>query len=249
MKAILTYHSVDDSGSVISVTPSVFERHVRLLASSSLSVVGLEEILDLPDDRDAIAITFDDAFTNFKTEAWPRLSERGFPVTLFVPTGFVGGTNSWAALPGGAMPTLRILDWTALSQLQSQGVTLGAHSRTHADLRALGGKKAVQEEVLNSFDDIQRETGIRPSAFAYPYGHWNALAASVVKEACAQACTTVLRPLRGSEDPHLLPRLDVFYLTGAGKLENFGRFGFRRYLELRAQVHTVGQWVRNRLQR
>jgi len=248
VRAILTYHAVDDTGSVISVTPAVFEQHVRWLAASPVSVVSLEELLTLPDERDAVAITFDDAFTNFAKEAWPRLREHGLPVTLFVPTGFVGKTNAWDALPGGAMPTLAILDWASLGRLQSEGVTLGAHSRTHADLRLLE-REAIQEEVLSSIADISRETGARPAAFAYPYGHWNALAASVVEQSCAQACTTALRPLGRSDKAHLLPRLDVFYLTGPARLEAFGTFGFRRYLELRGRVRTVGQWVRTRLHR
>ena len=117
------------------------------MGTGPVSVVSLTELLNLPDDRDALAITFDDAFTNFQTHAWPRLREYGLPVTVFTPTGFVGRTNSWAAIPGGGMPTLSILDWTSLAGLQEDGVTLGAHSRTHPDLRTLSDT-AIEDEVL-----------------------------------------------------------------------------------------------------
>ena len=178
MRAILTYHSVDTSGSVISTSPSLLERHIRWLTSGRVAVLPLEELLAPPDERDALAITFDDAFANFRTEAWPRLRESGLPVTLFVPTGFVGKTNTWGDTPGGRMPPLPILDWPALARLPEEGVTLGAHSRTHADLRALN-IDALQEEVVGSLEDLRRETGRRPDAFAYPYGYWNARAVSV----------------------------------------------------------------------
>ena len=246
MRAILTYHSIDDSGSVISVSPAIFERQVRWLASGNVAVVGLTELLELRDDDDAVAITFDDAYTNFRSEAWPRLGQYGLPATLFVPTRHVGRTNRWTALPGGGMPELPILDWPSLARLQEDGVTLGAHSRNHPDLRSLDSR-ALREEVVGSIEDIERETGKRPQAFAYPYGHWNPAAASVVGSACRCACTTELRPLAAGDVRHLLPRLDTFYLDGPGRLEDFGRWTFRAYLRARAQIRVVGQWARARI--
>ena len=38
MRAILTYHSIDESGSPISVDPDAFRRHVRWLASGRVRV-------------------------------------------------------------------------------------------------------------------------------------------------------------------------------------------------------------------
>ncbi|MEY2765521.1 MAG: hypothetical protein RL552_426, partial [Actinomycetota bacterium] len=40
----------------------------------------------MPEQRDAVAITFDDGFTNFESVAWPLLRFQDFPVTLFVAT-------------------------------------------------------------------------------------------------------------------------------------------------------------------
>ena len=55
MKAILTYHSVDDSGSAVSVSPDTFRRHVRWLASWRVRVVTVPELLALPPASDASA--------------------------------------------------------------------------------------------------------------------------------------------------------------------------------------------------
>jgi peptidoglycan/xylan/chitin deacetylase (PgdA/CDA1 family) len=245
MKAILTYHSVDKTGSVISVEPSLFDQQVRWMSAGHVSVVSLTELLQVPDDRDALAITFDDAFTNFQTHAWPRLKDCGLPVTLFTPTAFVGRTNGWSAIAGGSMPTLSILDWDSLGRLHEQGATLGAHSRTHPDMRALSEAQA-EDEVLGSIEDIHRHTGHRPATFAYPYGYWNARAASVVQRMCSHACTTELRVLHRSDARHLLPRLDMFYVRGLGRLESYGSATFGAYIQGRASIRSVGQWARAR---
>lgn len=213
------------------------------MASSGLPIVSLPELLAIPDDRDAISLTFDDAYVNFETEAWPRLRAYGLPAMLFVPTAFVGRSNDWTALPGGAMPRLPILDWKALARLQESGLTLGAHTRRHPDLRRLDGA-ALEDEIDGSFEDIGRETGRRPDAFAYPYGFTTGGAVARVRAAGALAVTTELRPLGAGDDAHLLPRLDSFYLEGPGRIEGFGTPAFRHYFRLRLTLRTLAQRLR-----
>ena len=243
MRAILTYHSIDSTGSVISTSPAAFEAHLHALATGSVAIVSVPELLRMPDDRHGVAITFDDAYTNFQQEAWPRLKQHGFPATLFVPTQFVGKANEWPELPGGRMPRLPILDWSALGRLQEDGLVLGSHTRTHPDLRALGASR-IEEEVTGAAEDIRRETGRRPSAFSYPYGFWSVNAARVVREAYDCACTTELRPLRRGDHPELLPRLDSYYLRGPARMEDFGRWSFREYLRVRLAMRMLSQRLR-----
>jgi peptidoglycan/xylan/chitin deacetylase (PgdA/CDA1 family) len=238
VKAILTYHSVDRSGSVISIEPSAFEQHVRWLASGRVRVVALDQLLALPNHQHAVSLTFDDAYVNFAAEAWPRLRREKLPVTLFVPTAYVGRANDWGALPGGSMPQLPILDWPELRRLQDEGVTLGGHSRTHADLRELDEQR-LHDEVVGSLDDVENHTGRRPESFAFPYGFVNEKSAQAVRASCRWGCTTRLRPLAGDEPPHLLPRLDAYYLQGPGALENFGSRVFREYMRVRAATRAV----------
>ena len=136
MRAVLTYHSIDDSGSPISVSPEAFERHVRWLASGRVQVTTIDDLAACSVDAQAVALTFDDGFENFATRAAPLLTAQGFPVTLFVVTDRVGGTNQWNGRPAPGIPTLPLLDWGALEKLVTAGVTLGAHtsnsSRSHA---------------------------------------------------------------------------------------------------------------------
>ena len=86
MRAILTYHSVDESGSPISIAPAAFRRHVAWLAAHGPRVVSVDELLRLPPTAAAVALTFDDAFVNFADLAWPLLREHRLPATVFVPS-------------------------------------------------------------------------------------------------------------------------------------------------------------------
>jgi peptidoglycan/xylan/chitin deacetylase (PgdA/CDA1 family) len=238
VKAILTYHSVDDSGSVISVSPPRFAEHVRWLASGAVAVVSVTDLLSLAPNAAAVAITFDDGFTNFERAAWPLLRNRGLPVTLFVPTRHVGRTNQWATMSGGRMPRLPLLDWDALARLADEGVVLGAHARTHADLRELGDAE-MADEIAGSSDDIARETGRRPEGLAYPYGSFNERVVRATRTSYRWACTTRLRGLSTADDPYRLPRLDVYFLHGPARLDAYGSRAFRSYLAMRAIIRKL----------
>jgi peptidoglycan/xylan/chitin deacetylase (PgdA/CDA1 family) len=238
VRAILTYHSIDDSGSVISVSPDRFAEHVRWLTSGAVTVLSVPDLLAFTGDRSAVALTFDDAFANFATTAWPLLRDHGLPATMFVPTSFVGGTNQWDAMPGGGMPELQLLDWETLARVAAEGVLLGAHTRTHPDLRRLDGT-AIANEIAGSFEDIARETGKRPDGCAYPYGYFDDRVVAATRSVCRWACTTVLSPLASTDDRYRLPRLDAYFLRGPGRLDAFGSRSFLIYMAMRAGIRRL----------
>lgn len=238
MRGILTYHSIDPTGSPISIDEAAFREHVRWLVSGAVRVVPLDRI-DAPDTPDdALAITFDDAFRNFDEVAWPLLRAHRVPVTLFVVSGHAGGTNDWAGRRTAGVPSLPLMDWDALSRVAGEGVMLGAHSRTHPDLRGMA-EPAIESEMAGSADDIAARTGTRPHTFAYPYGGVDACAAAVATRSFTHAVTTQLKLVEPSDRPERLPRLDAFYLRDPGKLEAWGTPAFRNGLRLRAALRRV----------
>ena len=230
MRAILTYHSIDPSGSPISIDVAAFQRHVDFLASSKVKVVPLAEIISNSQD-DAVAITFDDGFTNFSAQAWPRLLAHGLPATLFVVTGQVGKDNAWGGKRDSRVPHLRLMDWDQLGLLAEQGLELGAHSRTHPHLPTLSDAQQL-DEIEGCADDLFKNGGARPTSFCYPYGSLDQRAIVNVATRYRRACTTELAALSGKESPHRLPRLDAYYFRGPGRLEAWGKFGFRARIEL-----------------
>jgi len=243
MRAILTYHSIDDSGSAISVPPDIFRDHMRWLAASPVAVVSLAQLIDLDAETDALALTFDDGFVNFGEVAWPEMREHGLPATLFVPTARVGIDNAWGDRSQPGIPTLPLLDWERLGQLAEDGLALGSHTNMHCDLRALG-EDALEQELGSAVEQIRAHTGIAPLSFCYPYGAYDDRTVRAVGQLHSCACTTEMRPLVAEEPPLRLPRLDAYYLRTPGRLESWGSLGFRSYLWARAAARTLRQrWV------
>jgi len=236
MKAILTWHSIDDSGSAISTAPGDLRRQLEWLARSDVDVLDLEGLANGGGPRDAVALTFDDAFENFASRAWPLLSDLGLPATMFVPSGHTGRTNGWEN--GGRLPELPILRWEALARLAEAGLVLGSHSMTHPDLRRLDDP-ALRREVAEAADWIRRETGCEPCAFAYPYGAADDRVASVVSEHHTLAVTTEFRILGEAETAWRLPRLDAFYFRRAGRLEAFGGKEFASFVDRRRRLRKA----------
>lgn len=241
MRAILTYHSIDPSGSVVSVSPEVFRSHVDWLSRGEVRVVPVRRLLVLPPDAEAIAITFDDAFENFATLAWPLLRDAALPATLFVVTRRVGGHNDWNERAGGRheIPELPLLDWEELGRLRDEGVEIGAHSRSHA--RLVGASRdLLRDEVDGSAEDLRRELGIEPEGFAYPYGEVDRPASEAVRRAYEYGCTTELRGLRAADEAcERLPRLDAYYFRGPGTLADWGTTRFHGRLWTRGRLRAV----------
>jgi hypothetical protein len=204
--AIFTYHSLDDSGSVISVHPELFRGQMEMLAASRVKVVPLEEIFAHPG---AVAITFDDGFANLADHAVPVLERLALPATIFVVSGYCGKRNNWPTQPAG-IPQMPLLDWPALRSLPPL-FSLGAHTVNHPDLRAQD-EREVEREVRESRADIEHRTGRAVASFAYPYGAINERTAALVRREFAIGCGTRLDFAGPDADRAVLPRLDTFYL-------------------------------------
>ncbi len=229
-RAILTYHSIDQHSSPISVSPDTFAQHVAYLSSDAVNVVPLDAVVSSTDPRPTVALTFDDGLSNFASHAWPHLRDHGLPCSLFVVTDCVGETNKWNELP--SIPEQRLLDWDDLGRLASEGVALGAHSQTHAGLPKLPQSRFL-EEISGAHATLISRTGVSPTAFAYPYGSVNADVATVTRELYSWGVTTQMALLGDDDDALLLPRIDAFYLKSASRLESLGRPAFARFVRWR----------------
>jgi peptidoglycan/xylan/chitin deacetylase (PgdA/CDA1 family) len=232
--AILAYHSLDRTASVISTTPELFRRQMERLATLRIPVVPLDQVRRTPG---AVALTFDDAFRNVLEQAVPELKRHGFPATVFVVSGRCGGWNDWDQKGYAGIPRLPLMSWNELQELADAGIELGGHSVDHADLTAIPPEQA-REQMRVCRDQIEQRTGRSVRWFAYPYGFAAPHLIELAREYYDGACGTELRYVAPESDPHALPRLDAYYLRSlkrfeqavTGSLRGTGYIGVRRWL-------------------
>ncbi len=245
VRAILTYHAIDTSGSPISVSPAAFRRHVEYFVSARIEVVSIDTLLSTAGDRDMVALTFDDGFASVEREAAPLLAAHGLPWTLFVVTGCVGDTSRWSRDDGYGLPEQPLLGWDAIERLAGTGVTIASHTRTHPNLTRLSAAQR-DEEIGGAAEDLERRLGIIRGAFAYPYGAVNPAVAAAVMGVHDCACGTALRLIDGEASPNLaeLPRLDMWYFEAPGRLEQWHTPAFARWVRRRHRLRQVRALLR-----
>jgi len=234
--AILTYHSIDDSGSVLSTAPETFEHQMACLAEIGFRGASLGEIVHHAGSTGqwperTVAITFDDGYENNLLVAQPILARHEFTASVYLITGHVGGEHDWEQPPPG-LGRRAILDWAQVGELADAGWEIGAHTRTHPNLQRLG-PEAVVQEIVGSRDDIQQQLNRTVETFAYPGGYASASANAVVAREFIAGCTTVLRRAARGDPAHSLPRVDMFYLRDPRRLRRLASGQLDAYLILR----------------
>jgi peptidoglycan/xylan/chitin deacetylase (PgdA/CDA1 family) len=89
-------------------------------------------------------------------------------------------------------PAASVLGWDALRRLAGEGVTLGAHTRTHPLMNRVTPAEA-HAEAAGSLQDLRREIGTVPAVFAYPGGALNGAVARAVEHAGFHVAFTTAR--------------------------------------------------------
>ena len=248
---ILTYHSLDDSGSVISVTPTAFAEQMRVLHEASISTLSLPAAAQaLRDGRvpaRVVVLTFDDGFENFYEHAYPVLRRYGFTATNFLVTDYCGKDNSWPSQPGH-VESRPLLRWAQVREMSEAGIAFGAHSRTHPDLTRLSSGNA-EEEIAASKRAIEQYLEHPVESFAYPYGAHNATVKRLTAAHFPLACSTTLDFARPGSDLLALERLDMYYFRDARAFQRLVSGEAHTYVRLRRLARAVRPWLVGRFGR
>ena len=209
MRAIITFHSIDDSGSILSYSASALHSLIRGLISSNIPIVSLPSLL-ADTKKTGVSFTFDDGIQNVHTHVLPLIKHYQFPAHLFLTTSTVGNKNSWSTQPTGS-PCFQMLTWEQINELAQAGMKIEAHTDTHPWLTKLEDKDIIEEcETANV--KIEQYIGAKPEFFAYPYGDYDNRVSKVVNTIYTASFTTELAFLSAENNPNQLPRLDSFYL-------------------------------------
>lgn len=241
---ILTYHSIDESGSVISTGAATFRRQMKFLKETDFNVVSLNYLtknlrVDKKLPAKTIVLTFDDGFQNFYATAFPILAECGFTATVFLVADHCEKYNNWDdSLP--MIERSRLMSWNEIKELHNHGIEFGGHSLTHPDLTKIPLEQ-VKRELGESKTIIEDKLGSAVETFAYPYGKFNAAVKCLTEQNYAAACSTNLGKVQAKSDFYSLARVDTYYLKNERIFRSLESFSFDFYLQIRQAMRNLKQ--------
>lgn len=234
MRAVLTFHSVDDSGSVLSFAPKLFASLIESLVAADIPVLPYEDLLQ---SEHGVTLTFDDGMASVHRYALPVLAAYGMPSHLFLTTGVLGKDNHWATQPTSA-PRFEMLTWGQVEACMAKGMRIEAHTDGHPDLRLLADAD-IAAECGRGNDAIQRRLGRAPRLFAYPYGRADdrvRRVAATLYDACFSTRLAYLPREPVADD---VPRLDTWFLRDPQWHTRLFSPGTRAYIGLRAGIRAL----------
>lgn len=195
---ILTYHSVDETGSPISKSVEKFRQEMQFLKDAGYQSLTLSEaIKHLKTGENAsrkmCVITFDDGFANNFEQAFPILEEVGFTATIFLVTSLIGQQSQWnvsEAIQQAGADALPLMNWDQIREMANAGFEFGSHTKSHPYLTTLPDSQ-LREELLESRKNIEDELGVGCSTLCYPYGDANGQVREAAREAGYDAAVTI----------------------------------------------------------
>jgi peptidoglycan/xylan/chitin deacetylase (PgdA/CDA1 family) len=168
--SVLMYHSISEPIASrrhpyyeTRTSPVIFREQMRFLHDDGVTTLFPNEIFPWLARADAssnaVCLTFDDAYEDFLTAAFPVVREFGLKSTVYVPTGLVSGTG-----PNG----LKILSWSQIQYLSKEGVHFGSHTVSHPNMARLSETELIWEleQSKKSLTDV---LGKKIEDFSHPF--------------------------------------------------------------------------------
>lgn len=217
---VLQYHHFSsNTPKSTSVTPQQFQAHLDYLKQENFAVMPLDVVIDaitegyeLPDK--CVSFTADDAYESVYTEAWPRLKQYGWTMSVFVDTDAINAGQRYR------------MSWGQIRELAAAGVQFENHSSTHEHLiRQRTGEDSddweqrIASDILMAQDQIARETGRAPRFFAHPYGEFNPGTQRILRSLGLFAFGQQSGPVWPDADLYALPRFPM--AAGYAELPGF----------------------------
>lgn len=185
---VLMYHSLyEGGGDMWVISPAEFEQDLRYLRDSGYQAVGVADLIDFvykgePLPEKPIMLTFDDGYYNNLTQALPLLESYDMKMVLSVIGSY---TDHWSDADEALSESYGHLDWDQLGKLLDSGrVELSNHTQDmHQSVDGRSGCVRKVGESLESYQqlfrgdvgtlqaNIQKNCGVLPVCFAYPFGN------------------------------------------------------------------------------
>lgn len=160
---VLYYHSVPaPERKLFAEQLDVVLRCARVIRTDQ----DVDSIGDPDSGKGCAAITFDDGFENFLTQALPELEKRNLPATVFVIADGMNrefGSDAYAE---------KLLSLEQVRRLPANLVTIGSHTLTHPMLTQVEEGEA-RREIQESRMKLEEMLGREVKEFSFPFGGFN----------------------------------------------------------------------------
>lgn len=205
---VLCYHSIRSRERFAAQMSVLAERGYSVLSMGQFTgwLNGLK-----PVRAPAVLLTFDGGYSDQLENAVPVLQAFKFPATFFPVSDGLDDEVADAS----------VMQRNDLLDLSKSGYTIGCHTHSHPNLTELSATE-LQREVNGSKQILEDLLGQRVSAFCYPYGARNSLAASVVRQSGFDVAFTVdLGGVSFGDDPYQLKRAPVLGDPNSGEFSAY----------------------------
>jgi len=197
---VIMYHDIINNSNrndLYTITTWAFEEDIKWLHNNGYTTVSIDEIIDyvengtkLPDKP--IVLTFDDGHYNNITNAEPILGKYGMKGVMFV----TGEFCDKSVAEGAKNPAYSYVFWDEQRRMADSGIwDIESHTYyLHRNMNGFNGvaKRGDENEdqyrarLRNDFESITEKiyesSGVRPQAFAYPFGVLSNIAEEILTE-------------------------------------------------------------------
>ena len=203
---VLTYHSISNEKSNVSIDVREFEKQIKFLKENNFKSIFFNEI-DLNEEKQII-ITFDDGYKDIFVNALPILKKYNFKAICYVVANHIGGNNSWDNIRSN-YKQLELMNKFDLLEWRKNNMMIGSHSLNHLDLTTLDDEK-IDNELIHSKRILENLTSDKIQDFSYPYGKVNISLAKKVAKFYQSAVTVNRSRFKPKKHNfHLIPRIDM----------------------------------------
>jgi len=170
---IFVYHRFADiKHPSTSTSKQELEKEFKYFKNNNYKVVPLEKILSKLKNKETIpsnwiALTIDDAYESFYTNALEIFKKYNYPFTLYV---YVEATNR-------RYPDF--MTWDEIKDASKYG-KIGLHSYSHPHLQKLTINQ-IKKDTKKAIEVFKKNMNFIPKTYAYPYGEYNDKVKNTIK--------------------------------------------------------------------
>ncbi|MEB3768262.1 polysaccharide deacetylase family protein [Acinetobacter sp. MD2] len=188
----VTPHEV---ASGMNMPPEKFEQFLQLLVAKKSTFCFVSEIGDHQNQKNVVALSFDDGFMDNYLYAYPLLKKYQAKATIYLATQIEG---------------IEKLKLAQIQEMAASGlIEFGAHTQHHVNLLKLDDQTAFQE-MQQSKLDVEKMVGKCPS-FAYPFGRFNEKHQQMASEIGFKNAVSTRKKIEAynSDQPFNIPRVST----------------------------------------